>query len=104
MARSAELHLHVSGLPAFKALLERLTGLHQPTDEEAEYEHGEGEGERPGPCPTPDKYGCSGHTETVQVCRECGYEHDDGYPVFRRWPCPTLLAVRDLTAGDTDGA
>lgn len=36
---------------------------------------------------------CGGHDITIQVCAECGYEHDGDYPMFRRWPCPTARAV-----------
>lgn len=42
----------------------------------------------------------------VIVCDECGYDNDGEYPLFRRYPCPTLRAVHAVLArreGTDDG-
>jgi len=68
--------------------LERIAELHVPEDEEAEFWYGDdGHDERFPDCTS--EAGCDGHIVTVQVCAECGYEHDGDRATFRAWPCPT---------------
>lgn len=91
---SRVLHLYVTGLPQFKECIEKITALHVPHDEEAEFFHRDEPSEHCEPSCT--ERTCGGHTATVQVCTECGYDHEDGYPMFRVWPCPTMRAIAEL--------
>lgn len=103
----AELVVKLEGLPEVKAYLDGLRDLvttiekiHQPVDEEAEFwaESGRDDGaehDRRFPdCPGGDR--CEGHTATIHVCTECGYEHDGETPIYRAWPCPTIRAITRL--------
>lgn len=101
-----ELTVKIGDLPEVKALLtsvtalvERVRELHKPTDEEAEFWFDSFTNEPSAHCePTCTDSTCRGHTVTVQVCQECGYEHEDGdHAVFRPWPCPTFQAVQAVT-------
>lgn len=77
---------------AMQAIAER----HFSFEEEAEFWFDSSDNRPSAHCePTCTDTTCKGHTVKVQVCNECGYEHDDGYPIFRRWPCPTYVAARD---------
>lgn len=84
----------------FEEAVRVIVALHQPMDEEVESwadderpeEHDRRFPECPG-CASDDGRGCEGHTFTMQVCRECGYEHNGDYPTYRPWPCPTLVAL-----------
>lgn len=74
----------------------RIRARHQPVSEEAEIwadsdveHHAE---------LFPDCTDCEGHTVPMQVCRECGYDHDGDQPVYREWPCPTSTDIADLLA------
>lgn len=73
--------------------------LHRPDTEEAEV-WADGPGAHTHDEMYPDCPGvlhderCAGHTATIQVCQECGYEHDGETPIYRLWPCPTVeLAI-----------
>lgn len=96
MAEDATLNINVTGLPAFKAAVERITELHQPDGREGEVFY-EKEGGPSSECEPSCTYEtCSGHDVKLKVCRECGYEHDGDYATFRPWPCPTMQALAEL--------
>lgn len=90
-----------------QVLIARLREIHQPEDTEAEFwSDGPGEDEHDERWPeceavarSDDRF-CGGHTAIVPVCRECGFEHDDGVPVYRPWPCPTIQAVTEAENSD----
>lgn len=44
---------------------------------------------------------CEGHTVERDVCRECGHTYDDERVVYRRWPCPTVTALRAVLDDST---
>lgn len=44
---------------------------------------------------------CEGHTVERDVCSECGYEHDGDQPIYRAWPCPTVVALRTVLDDST---
>lgn len=88
---------------AAMAVAERLREIHKPMDTEAEFwSDGPGEvehDERFPLCPAVkanDDALCEGHAAVVQVCQECGYEHDDGMAVYRPWPCPSIALLAAL--------
>lgn len=85
-------------LRAPRDAIEIVLALHQPYDEEAEFWWDDG----PSVHCTPkcSDRTCNGHTAIVQVCTECGYEHDGDGAVFRSWPCPTVVALTDVTPTD----
>lgn len=56
-------------------------------DEDAFPEDAEGCPPRPG-ASYPDD--CPGHIIAVEVCQDCGHDHDDGYPIYLSYPCPTI--------------
>ena len=69
--------------------LDLLRVIHVPYDEEVEvWPHHDGHDELFPDCTVEDD--CEGHLTTIQVCRECGHDHDGESPVFRLWPCPTI--------------
>lgn len=41
----------------------------------------------------PDCTDCEGHTVDVQVCSECGYNHDGDQATYRKWPCSTVTVA-----------
>lgn len=103
------LNIHVTGLPVFKEAVRAIQALHVPVDQEVESwaddEHPDEHDRRFPDCPgvlTDDGRGCEGHLYSIPVCQECGHEHDDGYPVYRSWPCPTILALAPLSGGSAD--
>ncbi len=74
----------------------RIEAIHQPTTESAEsYPWNNDHHDAMWPdCPgVDDASDCPGHEHDVQVCGECGYEHDGDQATFRRWPCPTIEAL-----------
>lgn len=76
--------------------MQAILARHFPFDEEAEFWFDSTEDRPSAHCePTCTERSCQGHTVKVEVCNECGYEHDDGYPVFRPWPCPTWTTARE---------
>lgn len=83
-----------------RVVLKTIAEIHRPTDEEIEFwaeggpDDGEEHDQRYLDCPGGDR--CEGHTATIKVCRECGYEHDGESPTFRRWPCPTIRALQHV--------
>lgn len=78
--------------PVPNALAAQLRALHTSEDIAAEFYCGtDGNPILEADCPgEPD---CPGHVRTIQVCRECGYEHDGDEAFYRPWPCPTIRAV-----------
>jgi hypothetical protein len=107
MARDATLNVYVTDLPWFKEAVQKIRDLHKPhtedvecwlDDEDAHRVHDVRFPECPGiDADDPDK--CPGHEFQIEVCNECGYHHNGDVPVYRPWPCATLLAV-DLSADD----
>lgn len=80
-------------------LIDRLVELHVPVEQYAEFWWDSTEN-KPSPHCGPDctDTRCKGHDIKVQVCQECGYDHEDGtYAVFRPWPCPTLRALYEFS-------
>lgn len=71
--------------------LARIRDLHTPVEEETELWPGDELHDERWPDCTMEV--CIGHIETIQVCSECGYEHDGDRLVFRAWPCPALRAA-----------
>ena len=81
---------------ALAALTDAIDRIHRPFDEEVEV-WADIESEKalhdqhfPG-CPGGDP--CEGHTVTIKVCNECGYDHDGDRLMLRQWPCPTARAA-----------
>ena len=97
---------HIAAVQDAAALLDEVAGVvealaerHSPYTTEAEFycgdeeafpEDAEGCPPRPG-ASCPDD--CPGHIIPVEVCRDCGHDHDDGYPLYRAYPCPTRRAL-----------
>jgi rubrerythrin len=74
------------------ALADRLREIHSPRAEGAEV-WVDGPGEQTHRELFPDCTDCEGHEIEVQVCSECGYDHDGDTAFFRSWPCPTITAL-----------
>lgn len=79
-----------------REITDRLRAIHYPTPEEAEWwidDENPAEHNRRFPqceaLTSGNDRACTGHTGTILVCRECGYEHDGDGAFFRSWPCPT---------------
>jgi hypothetical protein len=72
--------------------------IHQPVDEEVEIwdEEDLDHDVRFPACP--GGADCNGHLVTIQVCSECGYDHDGEQPTFRAWPCPTVRRLNYQSA------
>lgn len=75
-----------------RAIERQLREIHAPTEEEVEL-WGDGDHQAEHDRRFPLCRDCDGHTYTIQVCTECGYEHNGEYPIFRPWPCPTIKAL-----------
>ena len=83
----------LAAIPQVRSVLD----LHTPFDTEAEfYCHDDRGRDADEGCASFDE--CPGHMIQMRVCSECGHDHEDSYPMYRPWPCPT---VRALT-GDTE--
>lgn len=82
----------------YVSLAKAVLALHRPVDEEAEFWADGDEDAHDARFPLcarqPER--CEGHTATIQVCSECGYAHDGEIPVYRTWPCPTALLMKEL--------
>lgn len=73
----------------------KIMSIHRPFEQEVETWI-DGPGEELHTDHFPDcQEGCEGHTITIQVCNECGTDHDGDGVIYRRWPCPTVRAVLD---------
>lgn len=75
-----------------KARIAAALELHSPVETEAEFYCHDDRG-RPADegCATFDE--CPGHMLPMTVCSECGHDHEDGYPMYRPYPCPTRRAL-----------
>lgn len=80
---------------ALADILDAVRAVHGPVDTEAEFychdERGDAADEG---CASFDE--CPGHMLPVTVCAECGHGHEDGYPMYRPWPCPTVELLRRI--------
>lgn len=94
---TAVVTVRLTEVEPLKRALARIIELHHPVDEEAEFWFDEKPSEHCTSACTSDRT-CEGHFATIQVCRECGYEHDGDGPTFRSWPCPTMQALAELIA------
>lgn len=66
--------------------------LHSPFEVEAEfYCHDDRGRSADEGCASFDE--CPGHMLMMMVCVECGHDHEDGYPMYREFPCPTRRAL-----------
>lgn len=73
--------------------LMQIARMHHAGKEEAEFFYDSNDGPSSHCLPSCTYANCEGHLVMIDVCNECGYEHDGEQPVFRSWPCPTYLAV-----------